>query len=83
MILLGVVLFTMTIPTQASLRESIITVKYWRDYMSSLFCEWNIFKQRSSDPEGYRAVNTGEMTDSTDNDDCHDKIEITDDTKAD
>ena len=82
MILLGVVLFTMTTPTQAAPRESIITVKYWRDYVSSLFCELNISRQRSSDQEGYARVNTGEMTDSADNDDDHDRIEITEDTKA-
>ena len=82
MILLGVVLFTMTTPTQASPRESIITVKYWRDYLSSLFCECNVFRQRSSDQEGYRRVNTGELTDSADNDDDHDIIEIIEDTKA-
>ena len=82
MILLGVVLFTMTTPTQASPRESIITVKYWRDYLSSLFCECNIFRQRSSDQEGYGRVNTDELTDSADNDDDHDIIEIIEDTKA-
>ena len=82
MILLGVVLFTMTTPTQASPRESIITVKYWRDYLSSLFCECNVFRQRSSDQEGYGRVNTGELTDSADNDDDRDIIEIIEDTKA-
>ena len=82
MILLGVMLFTMTTPTQALPRESIITVKYWRDYMISLFCKCITFWQRSNNQEDYRAVKTSEMTYSADNNDDHDRIEITEDTEA-
>ena len=84
MILVGVVLFTMTMPEQASPRESLVTVKYWRDYASSLFCECNRFWQRSGDQEGYRAMNTGEMTESTDDNDLddHDRLENTEYTEA-
>ena len=56
MILFGVVVFTMATPTQAASRESIITMKYWSDYVSSLFCECNRAYHSSTDHEGYRAV---------------------------
>ena len=84
MILVGVVLFTMTMPEQASPRESLVTVKYWRDYASSLFCECNRFWQRSGDQAGYRAMNTDELTESADDDelDDHDRIDNTECTEA-
>ena len=70
----------MTTLTQASPRESIITLNYWSDYVSSLFCECHRFWHRSG---GYRAVNTSDMVGSTDNNE-HDRNgnENTDDTGA-
>ena len=75
MILIGVALFTVITPTQASRRESLVTVKYWSDYASSLFCECNGFHCSGAEQEGYSAMNTGDVADSTettDNDDDDD-----------
>ena len=70
MILIGVVLFTITMPKQASPRESIITMKYWSDYVSSLFCECNKFW---SNQEGYRVIDTTDSMDNGDDDDDDDR----------
>jgi len=52
-------MFTMVTPKQASLKESIITVKYWSNYASSLFCEWKCFNGSDSHKqEGYHTVKT-------------------------
>ena len=78
MILIGVALFTVTTPTQASRRESLITMKYWSDYASSLFCECTRSQYRSAEQEGYRAMNTTNVSDNTDNDDdCNERNENT------
>ena len=81
MILIGVVLFTLTTPTQALPRESIVTMKYWNDYASSLCCECYKFQHKFSDQEGYRVMNITDVVDSTDNDD-NDRNENTEDTEA-
>ena len=83
MILFGVVVFTMTTPTQASSRESIITTKYWKDYASSLFCECNRFCNSSTDHEGYRVVNSDDMINSDINGEYNrNEDENTEDTEA-
>ena len=69
MILIGVAMFTVITPTQASPRESLVTLKYWSDYASSLFCEYNGFCCSFTEQEGYSAINTGDVADGTDNDD--------------
>ena len=67
MILIGLGLFTMSILMQASPRESLITMKYWSDYASSLFCECNRRQHKSAEQEGYRPMNTADVSDNTDN----------------
>ena len=77
-ILTGVTLFTATTPSQASPRESLITMKYWSDYASSLFCECNGFQHRSAEQEGYRTMDTTDVSDNTDNDvDCDERNDNT------
>jgi len=68
MILIGVVLFTVKMPRQASSRESIITVKYWSDYASFLCCECNEFWHTSANREGYRVMDTTDVIDSGNSD---------------
>ena len=67
MILIGVGLFTMSIPMQASPRESLITMKYWSDYASSLFCECSRCQHKSAEHKGYRPMNTADVSENTDN----------------
>ena len=69
LILVGVVLFTVATPTQASPRESIITVKYWSDYASSLLCECDRFCHKTTDRGDYRVMDTDDTAGTTDTDD--------------
>ena len=72
----------MTTLTQASPRESIVTLNYWSDYASSIFCECHRFWHRSRS-SGYRAVNTSDMVGSTDNSEYDSNgNENTEDTEA-
>jgi len=72
MILIGVAMFTVITPTQAPPRESLVTLKYWSDYASSLFCECNGICCSFAEQEGYSPMNTGDVADSTDNDEDDD-----------
>ena len=52
-------MFTMVTPKQASPKESIVTIKYWSNYASSLFCEWKCLNGSDSlKQEGYHTVQT-------------------------
>ena len=77
MILIGVGLFTVTTPTQASPRESLVTMKYWSDYASSLFCECNRFQHKSAEQEGYRPMNTADVSDNADDNEDDERTENT------
>ncbi|XP_065908175.1 solute carrier family 35 member F2-like [Dysidea avara] len=64
MILIGVIMFTILTPKQASPSESIMAKKYWSNYISSLFCEWKCLDAPvSREQEGYHTVQTDLMSD--------------------
>ena len=64
MILIGVIIFTIITPKQASAKESVVKVKYWSTYASSLFCEWKCLNDPVRDKQGgYHTVQAEEISD--------------------